>query len=285
MKRLKHVLTAMLMLWLAAGCKDAASSQQQQQEDARQHLETLIQPYLDQMQQIEHVIYSDTVLGREAEWELAKEYKQLADEMGNILKEQARENIGNEMGFLLVTQYLDPIDDAKLLDALIPQMPDDIRQREEVAAIEQQLEAGKAIEVGRIMADIVMNTPEGEPLSVMEEVKKNKMTIIHFWASWCGACRNEMALLRQLYAEHQPEGLGMVGISIDESAADWNRAIGELKLAWPQISDLKGWECDAARRFQIRSLPFIIVVDSNGRIVQKGLPAEELKQFIGRQLP
>ena len=65
MKRLKHVLTAMLMLWLAAGCKDAASSQQQQQEDARQHLETLIQPYLDQMQQIEHVIYSDTVLGRE----------------------------------------------------------------------------------------------------------------------------------------------------------------------------------------------------------------------------
>ena len=114
----------------------------------------------------------------------------------------------------------------------------------------------------------------------MDEVSKNKVTILDFWASWCGPCRNEMPFMRELYATYRPKGLGIVGISLDESAADWNRAITDLKIDWPQMSDLKGWGCSAAQTFQVNAIPYIVVVDTEGRILEKGLRGDDLKQFV-----
>lgn len=91
--------------------------------------------------------------------------------------------------------------------------------------------------------------------------------------------------MKKLYADFHAKGLGIVGISLDESAADWNRAITDLKLEWPQISDLKGWNAAPAKTFSVNSIPFMLIVDSEGKILQKGLRGEELQKFIAQQLP
>ncbi|MCR4603582.1 MAG: AhpC/TSA family protein [Prevotella sp.] len=252
--------------------------------DAWQELNNEVEPYYEKIQEIEKVVYSDTVLSKDAEWALNERYKQLANEITKRMEASAEKNIGNEMGFLLVTSFLDPTEKSELVSQLIEKMPEAFRQRPQILQIKQLIEAGKATEVGNKITDFSLGTPDGGEMNVMSEVQKNKITILDFWASWCGPCRNEMPFMKQLYAEFKPKGLGIVGISLDESAADWNRAISDLKLEWPQMSDLKGWESAAATAFQVRAIPHLVILDSEGKILQKGLRGEELKQFISQQL-
>ena len=114
----------------------------------------------------------------------------------------------------------------------------------------------------------------------MDEVKKNKVTVIDFWASWCGPCRQEMPFMIELYKQYQPQGLGIIGISLDNERDAWLNATEAMGITWPQMSDLKGWENEIALYFNITSIPHTIVVDQQGKILRRGLRGETLQQYI-----
>jgi thiol-disulfide isomerase/thioredoxin len=130
-----------------------------------------------------------------------------------------------------------------------------------------------------------LKTIAGEQKSVMEEVKQHKFTILDFWASWCEPCRKEMPFMRQLFADYKEKGLGIIGISLDEKAEEWKKAIEDLKTEWVQLSDLKGRETAAARSFRVSSIPYMVVVDSAGVILKKGLRGDDLRDYVSRLLP
>ena len=251
--------------------------------DALQKLAEATNPLYDKLNELEMLVYTDTTQTYD-QWALAEKYKQLGNEITNKCKEFAVTNIDNELGFMLVNRYIDPSEDAVLLRNLIAKMPEKFRQRQQTKELEARLQAFEATNIGQTIADFALDTPKGEPLSVMSEIQKNKVTILDFWASWCGPCRREMPFMKELYTKYQSKGLGIVGISLDESAADWNRAIDELRIPWPQISDLKGWECSAAQTFQVTAIPYLILLDQEGKILHKGLRGEELEQFVAQQL-
>jgi thiol-disulfide isomerase/thioredoxin len=118
----------------------------------------------------------------------------------------------------------------------------------------------------------------------MTEVGKNKITIIDFWASWCGPCRQEMPFMLSLYESNKERGLGIVGVSLDRDKDSWVTAIKKLQLPWPQMSDLKYWDNEVAKTFNITSIPHTIVVDQKGKILRRGLRGEQLKQFVESEL-
>lgn len=248
--------------------------------NAWQKLSEETAPYYEKIHEIEEIVYADTTLSSDSEWALGERYMQIYSEINKKIIEAAEANYDNEMGYLLLTRFIDPAENTQLMGELIAKLPNDFRQRQRVKELEATLKAFAAIETGQKIEDFALNTPKGEPMSVMSEVQKNKVTILDFWASWCGSCRREMPFMKELYAEYHPKGLGIIGISLDESAADWTRAINELGLEWPQISDLKGWSSSAAQTFQVNAIPFMIVLDSEGKILQKDLRGEDLKKFI-----
>ena len=53
-------------------------------------------------------------------------------------------------------------------------------------------------------------------VALYDEISKHDITIIDFWASWCGPCMNEMPRLVKLYADYKDSGLGIIGISLDK---------------------------------------------------------------------
>ena len=251
--------------------------------DAIQALTEEVNPYYEKIHELESLVYSDSTQNYD-QWALMERYNQLVSEINKRFNAAAEKNIGNELGFNLLVGYIDPEENADLVRSLIDKLPARFSQRPQVEALRNALKAQDATAVGQKIADFTLDTPDGTPLSVMSEVAKNKITILDFWASWCGPCRKEMPFMKKLYADFHPKGLGIVGISLDESAADWNRAIADLKLEWPQMSDLKGWNAAPARTFNVNSIPFMLVLDSEGRILQKGLRGEELQQFISERL-
>lgn len=142
--------------------------------------------------------------------------------------------------------------------------------------------AEMATAVGQPYTDLAMPNPKGKTIRASEYVKKNKYTLIDFWASWCGPCRAEMPTVVKAYNLYHKKGFEVVGVSFDNNKAAWVKAIAQLKLPWPHMSDLKGWGCAAAPIYNIKGIPANVLVDSKGIIVGKNLRGEDLLNELAK---
>ena len=138
--------------------------------------------------------------------------------------------------------------------------------------------------IGKKINDFTMNDINGKPQSIMSEIAKHKLTVIDFWASWCGPCRQEMPNVVKLYNDYNSKGLGIIGISLDKKQQDWENATKNLGIKWVQLSDLEGWNNAAAKMMNVRSIPQTIIVDNKGTIIAKGLRGAELESFVQSKL-
>ena len=196
----------------------------------------------------------------------------------------AEKNIDNELGCFILTYYTDNIIDDEAMPRLIGKLPEKFRKRESVKKVIAQVEKTEKYAVGKKIDNFTMPGLDGKNVDLMKEIGRNKVTVIDFWASWCGPCRQEMPMMVAMYGKYKSKGLGVVGISLDDNKEKWTKATETLGIKWPQMSDLKGWDNAAARTIGVRSIPYTIVVDSKGTILQKQLRGAELEQFIALQL-
>ncbi len=111
-----------------------------------------------------------------------------------------------------------------------------------------------------------------------------KVTIVDFWASWCGPCRRENPNVVALYKEFHSKGLNIIGVSLDEDKTKWKDAIAKDKLSWTQVSNLKGWEDPIAAQYKVEAIPATFILDASGNIVARDLRGNELKEKISELL-
>ncbi len=135
-------------------------------------------------------------------------------------------------------------------------------------------------EVGKQFTDFSLPTPDGKKQKVSDIVKTNKLTLIDFWASWCGPCRAEMPHVKAAYEKYHAKGFEIVGVSLDNNKKSWTDAIRSLGMDWIHVSDLQGWRSSAAALYNVRSIPSCYLVDKNGKIVAKDLRGEQLANTI-----
>lgn len=136
--------------------------------------------------------------------------------------------------------------------------------------------ASAATAVGKQYTDLEMPDPDGKNIRVSDYVSKNKYTLVDFWASWCGPCRAEMPNVVKAYNDYHTKGFEVVGVSFDNNKEAWVKAIGQLQMPWPQMSDLKGWGCAAAPIYNIKGIPANVLINQKGEIVAKDLRGEDL---------
>ena len=210
--------------------------------------------------------------------------EQLNKRFAALVVKKAEENVDNEFGYFLLTYYPAELIDNATRAKLIKKMPEELRRRPAIKEVEKAIAAAEKTGEGATIQDFSQTALDGSSVSLLEEVKKNKVTVIDFWASWCGPCRQEMPFMIQLYDRYQPKGMGIIGISLDQEQNAWQQATDAMGVKWPQMSDLKGWENAIAQHFQVNSIPHTIVVDQSGKILRRGLRGEALEAFIAEQL-
>jgi thiol-disulfide isomerase/thioredoxin len=91
-----------------------------------------------------------------------------------------------------------------------------------------------------------------------------KVTIVHYWATWCAPCRVEMPILDAYYRKHHAQGLNMVAISIDQGASANRLKQMTRKFAFPVA---RADDMNMARRDIPAAIPVNRVYDSSGRLV------------------
>lgn len=147
-----------------------------------------------------------------------------------------------------------------------------------------QKKAEESTGIGAQYTDITMQDPEGKTIKVSDYVAKNKYTLIDFWASWCGPCMKEMPNVAKAYADFHDKGLEIVGVSLDNKKDAWVAAIKKQNMPWPQMSDLKGWECAGAAAYNVTAIPANVLVSQDGKIVAKDLREEALQEKLAELL-
>lgn len=142
---------------------------------------------------------------------------------------------------------------------------------------------------GEVAPELVYNNPDGKPIALSS--LKGKIVLIDFWASWCGPCRKNNPSLVKIYKDYKDaefkkaKGFTVYSVSLDKDLEPWKKAIEKDKLNWENhVSDLKGWESDAAVKYGIEGIPFTYLIDENGVIIGKNLHADDLEYELSKRV-
>jgi thiol-disulfide isomerase/thioredoxin len=161
--------------------------------------------------------------------------------------------------------------DAPTMDKILAKMKAMCPEDEVYKTVLNEYEQAKKTAVGKPYIDLVMNSPDGKLVKLSDFVGKNKVTMIDFWASWCGPCRRSMPDLVRVYNKYKDKGFAIVGVSLDNDAGAWKAAIEKMGMTWAQMSDLKGWQSEGAALYNVKAIPATVFIDQSGNIMGREL--------------
>ena len=193
--------------------------------------------------------------------------------------------------FLRMDKY--GAENKQALDRLQKEIPTSSYTQEmtqQYATMTQQLKAQEMAKnaesvtaVGSVAPDMTFNSPEGKPLKLSD--LRGQIVLIDFWASWCRPCRMENPNVVAAYKKFKDKGFTIYSVSLDQDGGRWKDAITQDGLAWPNhVSDLKGWQSEAAKLYGVQGIPAQFLLDKDGKIVAKNLRGEELEKKLAELL-
>jgi alkyl hydroperoxide reductase subunit AhpC len=105
---------------------------------------------------------------------------------------------------------------------------------------------------------------------------RGNYVLLEFWASWSKVSREENASLVKAVERFGEKNFRILQVSIDDNETDWTGAIEEDDLNWDHVSDLKRWETPVTDIFGVERIPFNILIDPSGKILEIDLYGEQL---------
>ena len=148
--------------------------------------------------------------------------------------------------------------------------------------IEESEKEREKVAIGQVAPNFSAPTPEGTTASLHDNL--GKVTIIDFWASWCGTCRKENPNVVALYNKFKDNGLKIIGVSLDREREKWLQAIDDDQLNWLQVSNLSFWDDPIAKEYFVEAIPATFILDEKGTIVAKDLRGNELEEKVAELL-
>jgi thiol-disulfide isomerase/thioredoxin len=128
----------------------------------------------------------------------------------------------------------------------------------------QQAQAEPALNIPA--PDFTLLDPDGNAHTLSDYL--GKIVILDFWATWCGPCLMVMPDIQAVHEKHKDKGVVVIGVNAWEN--------GDPKA----LMDARGWNYllllggdQVAADYQVSGIPTMVVIDTNGMIVQRKVGA------------
>ena len=241
-------------------------------------LETLMNEYQVQVNNLNEAYYE--AMGNN-DSEKIKEIQSQALLLESSQADRVKETInsmGDSFAALAAIGLLNPKNDFPFLDELVERLNENYPGTIAILQMKQQLDEMRALSVGQPAPEIELPNPDGEIIKLSD--LRGKYVLIDFWAAWCKPCRVENPNVVRLYNQYKDKGFEVFGVSLDRTKEDWVKAIADDGLTWPQVSDLKYFNSEAAETYQIQAIPATYMIDPDGKIIAKDLRGPSLENKL-----
>jgi peroxiredoxin len=228
--------------------------------------------------------------GKRTEADLAPEIAEL-DKLAAGAKEKNPEDAANYL-FLKARLYMSVFENmdkgteiVKQIQRELPKTEIGQRADDILASLEKQKKAQAlqaTLKPGAAFPDFEEKDLDGKALSLSQY--KGKVVLVDFWATWCGPCVGELPNVLQTYKKYHDKGFEIVGISLDRSEDSLKKFIKEKEMTWRQYFDGKGWQTKLAEKYGINSIPATYLLDTEGKIIAKGLRGDDLEKEVEKAL-
>ncbi len=112
--------------------------------------------------------------------------------------------------------------------------------------------------------DFQFTTLSGERLTKQE--LKGKPTLLMFWATWCGICRDELPRIHELDTRAKSMGLQIVAVAFSDDKNAVMKYVEEHRstFSFPTAFDTDN---EVSSKFRVRATPTFFLLDGNGDIL------------------
>ncbi len=111
---------------------------------------------------------------------------------------------------------------------------------------------------------------------------KGYTVLVHYWATWCEPCKQEMTKLKDLQAKYARQNFAVIGVNLDNERAVAVEFVNTNRITWPQLHETGGLEGRLATELGIFTLPSMLLIDNAGRVINRNIHAAELDAELAK---
>ena len=209
-------------------------------------------------------------------------YVKASNEHRKELIDFTEEHIGTSIALLGTVLRWTGDEEIKRLDDLVDKFKAKHPNLKMTKVMDDKVARYERTAIGAMAPAIAEKNQHGEMINLKDA--KGKITLIDFWASWCGPCLRQVPDLMDAYDLYHDKGFEIFGVSVDSKEEKWKASIEKYEMPWPNVSDLKGWGSKTAADYNATFIPFNVLLDSDGKIIAKNLHSKELQKKLGELL-
>lgn len=139
-----------------------------------------------------------------------------------------------------------------------------------------------SIGLGERSKNFQARTRDGQMFNLWRQ--KGKVVLVHFWATWCGPCHDDMPALMKTWRQFKDRGLEVISISLDSDQTRLNQYLKRFNLPWKMVFTGKGWQDETVKRYGISSVPSYWLIDKKSVLRAMDLKGRELNMAIAQLL-
>ena len=214
--------------------------------------------------------------------ELGKEISKLREtiggEMNTLSKRSFESNKGDMFGVFVLWSILQgdvTYDEAKKMVSEVGSLAADFGPIKRILSVQ---EAYANTDAGKMFVDFDAANPDGSAAKLSDYVGKGNYVLVDFWASWCGPCKAEIPVLKEIYNNYKDKGLVVLGVNVWDKPAKFESSIKDFDMNWNHITVFEGKE--ATNSYGINGIPHIILFAPDGTIVERGLRGDKMKAKV-----